>query len=55
MKASFLVEPQLVVVPQEVIPGQAKSGDWWFLAKASMGPVPVVAVDPSSQVGAAVV
>ena len=48
-------ERALVVVAQEVIPGQAESADGCFLAQASVRPMPVVAVEPSRQFVAALV
>ncbi len=36
----------LDVSPQEVVPGQAEAADWWVLVEASMGPVPVIAMQP---------
>ena len=37
---------ELVVKPQEVVPGQAESADGWHFAEASMRPVPIVAMQP---------
>ena len=39
----------LGVKPQEVVPGQAETADGWLLVEASMGPVPVVAMEPGEQ------
>ena len=36
----------LDVSPQEVVPGQAEAADGCILVEASMGPVPVVAMQP---------
>jgi putative tryptophan/tyrosine transport system substrate-binding protein len=40
---------ELVVKPQEVVPGQTEPADWRLACEASMGPVPVVAMEPSRQ------
>ena len=42
---------ELVVKPQEVIPGQTESADRWLACEANMRPVPVVAMEPSGQRG----
>jgi ribose-phosphate pyrophosphokinase len=49
------VEIKLGVKPQEVVPGQAETADGWLLFKASMWPVPVVAMKPGQERLAALV
>ena len=46
---SDVLRAQLAVKPQEVVPGQAETADGWLLAEASMGPVPVVAMEPGQE------
>ena len=45
----------LAVKRQEVIPGQAESADGGIFGEASMGPVPVVAMEPFWEVCAALI
>ena len=42
---------ELVVKPQEVIPGHTELADRWLACEANMRPVPVVAMEPSGQRG----
>ncbi len=41
------------VEPQEVIPGQAEPADWWYRPDTAMRTMPIVAVEPSWQLGGA--
>src|SRR5690606_17675772 len=45
----------LVVKPQEVVPGQSESADRCHFGEASMGPVPVVAMQPRGEGVAALI
>ena len=37
---------RLAVSLQEVVPGQAEAADGWTLGQASMGPMPIVTMEP---------
>src|SRR5262245_27279129 len=43
----------LDVKPQEVIPGQSEAADRCLFGEASMGPMPIVAMQPIGELGAA--
>ena len=50
-----VVDPELAVERQQVVPGQAESTDGWHGIDTAMGPVPVVAVKPDRQIGATLI
>jgi len=46
---------QLAVEPQQVVPVEAETADWWFGFQAAVRAMPIVSVKPDGQLGGSVI